>query len=168
MSENKAEITFNDRLIEILATGLYFGKSPKAPGTVGTLWGIPLAWGLVKTGPFLYMGATVLLAVAGIFIAQHHENRLGVHDSGEIVFDEIVGFLITMVWIPLTWQSLLAGFVLFRILDAAKPPPIKQVDQRIQGGLGVMADDIVAGIIANVLLQIMYMQTSWLGIQWAA
>ena len=79
--------------------------------------------------------------------------------------DEVVGFLITMVWLPLTWQSLLLGFVLFRFFDIVKPPPIRQLDQHVKGGFGVMIDDIAAGLISSVILQIIYTQTSWLGVQ---
>jgi phosphatidylglycerophosphatase A len=87
------------------------------------------------------------------------------HDSKEIVIDEVVGFLITMTWLPLTWQSLVAGFVVFRFLDIVKPPPIRQLDRKVPGGFGVMVDDVAAGIIGSILLQFVYNHTNWLGVQ---
>mgnify|MGYP001609036609 CR=1 FL=1 len=86
-------------------------------------------------------------------------------DSKEIVIDEVVGFLITMAWVPLTWQSAVIGFCLFRFFDIVKPPPIRQLDKKIPGGFGVMIDDIAAGIISSILMQLIYNQTNWLGIQ---
>jgi phosphatidylglycerophosphatase A len=153
------------KLIEVLATGFYLGRLPKAPGTFGTLLGIPLAIGLFYLGAYGYMFATISVIVGSILIAHLHEQTLGTHDSSEIVIDEVAGFLVTMTWLPLTWQSFVVGFVLFRILDATKPFPINLIDEKIKGGLGVVADDIVAGVIANILLQVVYTQTDWLGVQ---
>ena len=76
-----------------------------------------------------------------------------------------MGFLITMTWLPITWQSLVLGFIIFRFLDIVKPPPIGLLDRRVKGGLGVMIDDIAAGIIGSLILQMVYTQTSWLGVQ---
>ena len=87
------------------------------------------------------------------------------HDSKEIVIDEVAGFLITMTWLPMTWQSVVIGFILFRFFDIVKPPPIRQLDKKIQGGVGVMIDDIAAGIISNFILQILFTYTLILGSQ---
>jgi phosphatidylglycerophosphatase A len=109
----------------------------------------------------------VVLALIGLGIvaAQAYESQAGVHDSKEIVIDEVVGFLITMTWLPVTWQSALIGFIVFRFFDILKPPPIRQLDQKVQGGFGVMVDDIVAGIIGSIIMQILYNHTNWLGSQ---
>ena len=141
------------------------GKFPKAPGTVGTLATIPLWYLLAQAGPIIYMLVTFALIPLGVWAAQAYEDFSGRHDSKEIVIDEVVGFLITMTWLPLTWQSMLIGFVVFRVLDIAKPPPIRQLDQKVKGGFGVMVDDIAAGIIGSILMQLIYKHTNWLGMQ---
>lgn len=148
-----------------LATFFGVGKISKAPGTLATLATIPLWYVLSQLGPYVYMGITFLLFPLGVWAAQAYENHMGVHDSKEIVIDEVVGFLITMTWLPLTWQSVVLGFCLFRFFDIVKPPPIRQLDQKIQGGFGVMVDDVAAGLISSILMQIIYNQTNWLGIQ---
>lgn len=153
------------KFLSLVATFFGIGKSPKAPGTVATVATIPIWWLLSQLGIFTYMGVTVLLAWLGIFAAQAYENQSKEKDSSAIVIDEVVGFLITMAWLPMTWQSVLAGFVLFRVLDIYKPFPIRQLDKKIPGGFGVMVDDIAAGIIGSIILQFIYTQTNWLGAQ---
>ncbi|WP_413586259.1 phosphatidylglycerophosphatase A [Bdellovibrio sp. HCB274] len=148
-----------------LATFFGVGLSPKAPGTVATVATIPLVLLLNWTGPLIYMVVTVVLLVAGIFAAQAYEDAKGGHDHSEIVIDEVVGFLIAMVWMPLTWQAILIGFVLFRLLDITKPLFIGYLDKKIQGGLGVMVDDVAAGIVVSLIMQFLYTQTNWLGAQ---
>ena len=154
-----------NRLVEIFATYFYVGKIPKAPGTWGTLAALPLWYGLSFLNPLWYMTVVFILVLSSIFICQIYEKNTESHDSKEIVIDEVVGFLITMTWLPVTWQSAVFGFVVFRFLDILKPPPIRQLDQKVQGGVGVVIDDVAAGILANILLQIVYNQTGWLGAQ---
>jgi len=149
----------------MFATFFYAGCSPKAPGTVGTLATIPLWYLLAQLSILPYMVIVFILSIVGILVAQAYEGMVQKHDSKEIVIDEVVGFLITMTWLPLTWQSVVFGFILFRFFDIVKPPPIRQLDKKIGGGVGVMVDDIAAGIICNIILQIVYAQTSWLGAQ---
>ncbi len=153
------------KILLLIATFFNIGKFPKAPGTVATLATIPIWWALWHAGPLIYMIVTLLLFPIGVMAAQAYESQSSVHDSKEIVIDEVVGFLITMVWLPMTWQSVLFGFVIFRFLDIVKPPPIRQLDQKIPGGLGVMLDDVAAGVIGSVILQLIYTQTNWLGVQ---
>lgn len=141
------------------------GLSPKAPGTVATLATIPIYWLLFQTGPIIYMISLLLLIPLGIAASEVYEQDKGGHDHPEIVIDEVVGFLITMVWLPMTWQAIVIGFVLFRVLDITKPLLIGYLDKKVQGGLGVMLDDIAAGIIASFIMQLLYTQTSWLGAQ---
>jgi phosphatidylglycerophosphatase A len=148
-----------------LATFFGVGKLPKGPGTWGTLATIPLVILLSKAGPLVYMTFTVLLVPLGIIAAEIYTREHNVKDAPEIVIDEVIGFLIAMTWIPQTWQAYFAGFVLFRFLDILKPPPIRYFDKRVPGGLGVVMDDVVAGIMANIFLQVIYAQTPWLGIQ---
>jgi phosphatidylglycerophosphatase A len=153
------------RIVESLATGLYLGKIPFAPGTWGTLLGIPLAWVLMKTGPVPYMVIAVVLVLFASVIAELHERYTKAHDPKEIVIDEIVGYVIAITWLPQTWQSYLAAFIAFRFFDILKPPPIRQIDQKIEGGLGTVLDDVAAGLAANIILQIVATQTTWLGVQ---
>ena len=141
------------------------GKSPKAPGTVATLATIPLWYVMSFLNPMLYMLLVLGLIGLGIVAAQAYEAHSGQHDSKEIVIDEVVGYLITMTWLPVTWQSAVIGFLVFRFFDIVKPPPIRQLDRKVQGGFGVMVDDIVAGIIGSIVMQVVYNQTNWLGSQ---
>ena len=156
-----------ERVVEFLATGFYSGKMPKAPGTAGTVVAVPIVVGLSSVlNPINYMAVTFVAVIAAIFISQLHENAKGVHDSQEIVIDEIVGYMVAMVWLPMTWQSLLIGFVLFRLFDALKPFPINVIDEKIGGGVGVVVDDVAAGIATNFLMQILFVNTTVLGVQW--
>lgn len=148
-----------------LATLFGVGFLPKGPGTWGTLFTLPLFMLLFWAGPFVYMLFTVLLLPVGILAAQTYEDDVGGHDHKEIVIDEVLGFLIAMTWLPMTWQSLLAGFLLFRVLDIFKPFPISYLDKKVPGGLGVVIDDVVAGLIVNLVLQYVYQHTMWLGEQ---
>lgn len=163
---NFVNIVFEmNRLLLLIATFFNIGRISKAPGTVATAATIPLWWALSQLGPLIYMAVVLLLIPLGIMAAKAYEAQSSEHDAKEIVIDEVVGFLITMVWLPLTWQSLVLGFIIFRFLDIVKPPPIRQLDQRVKGGFGVMIDDIAAGLIGSVILQMIYTQTSWLGVQ---
>lgn len=151
--------------LEKLAVFFGVGLSPKAPGTVATAATIPLVLILNWAGPIFYMLSILVLLPVGILAAEFYEQDKGGHDHKEIVIDEVVGFLITMVWLPMTWQAILIGFVLFRLLDITKPLFIGYLDKKIQGGLGVMVDDIAAGIVASLIMQFLYSHTNWLGSQ---
>lgn len=151
--------------LTLIATWFYVGKIPKAPGTWATFATLPLALGLNSAGPILYMAIIFVILVVGIIAADFYEKQTSVADNSEIVIDEVVGFLITMLWLPPTWQAYLVGFALFRFLDILKPFPIGFLDKRVKGGMGIMIDDLVAGIIANVVLQQLYTHTSFLGSQ---
>lgn len=157
--------TYLEKAAEFIATGAYVGRSPKAPGTVATFATIPLVWLLFQTGEIVYMIATGLVVLLGIGASYIYEQVHKSHDDGAIVIDEVAGFLITMTWLPMTWQALVCGFFLFRFLDILKPFPIGYLDRKIPGGVGVMADDVLAGIVANVILQFLLANTSFLGVQ---
>ncbi len=153
------------KILCLLATYFNIGKFPKAPGTVATIATIPIWFLLWHAGPVIYMIVTLLLFPLGVMAAHAYETYSQTHDAKEIVIDEVVGFLITMTWLPLTWQSLVLGFIIFRFLDIVKPPPIRQLDRKVPGGLGVMIDDVAAGLIGSLIMQTIYTQTSWLGVQ---
>ncbi|MGF1738339.1 phosphatidylglycerophosphatase A [Photobacterium satsumensis] len=136
-----------------LATGFGSGLSPIIPGTMGTVAAIPL-YLLMAQLPFTaYLVITVVAALIGITICQKTSDDMGVHDHGSIVWDEFVGFWITMAIAPVvSWQWVLAGFVLFRFFDMVKPWPISWLDKHVHGGLGIMVDDILAGFMAMIAL----------------
>lgn len=140
------------KVVLFLAQGFGSGRAPVAPGTFGTLPGVVLALALLPTPLPVYIGITVLLLAVGIPLCGEAAIALGRKDPPSVVWDEIVGMLVTMTAVPLSLTSLLAGFALFRLFDIWKPWPIGWVDRRVQGGLGIMLDDIIAGVMACLLL----------------
>ena len=136
-----------------LAFGLGSGLSPIAPGTLGTLAAIPLYYLMTGLSLPVYCGMATGLFLIGITICQRCEQRLAIRDHGGIVWDEIVGYLITMIAVPPSWQTIGLGFMLFRLFDILKPWPIRWLDRQVHGGLGVMLDDAVAGLFAALCLQ---------------
>ncbi|NQZ22341.1 MAG: phosphatidylglycerophosphatase A [Colwellia sp.] len=134
--------------IHFLALGFGSGLLPKAPGTYGTLAAIPLYLLLATLSTPYYLFIVIIMTIAGIYICGKAAKDSGVHDHGAIVWDEIVGYLITMFMMPTTWQSIVVGFILFRVFDIFKPWPISFVDKNLHGGLGIMVDDVLAGLAA--------------------
>lgn len=148
--------------IHLLATGFGSGLAPMIPGTIGTLAAVPLYYLLVWISPILLWGAILLGAIAGVYICQKTSDDMQVHDHGSIVWDEFVGFWITMLLVPsLSWQPILVGFILFRLFDMLKPWPICWFDKKVHGGLGIMLDDVIAGIISMLLLWIGHAYFAW-------
>jgi len=135
-----------------LAFGFGFGLVPRAPGTVGTLVAVPFAWMLKGLGPWFHLLVVALLFYLGVQICTRVGDRLGVDDYGGIVFDEMVGYWLAVTLLPSSWFWLLAGFAAFRLLDITKPWPIDWLEGRLTGGLGVMADDILAAVYAMILV----------------
>jgi len=136
-----------------LAFGFGSGLAKKMPGTLGTVAAIPLYWVLQLMNDWVYLAATIISVIAGITICDQAAKKLQVHDYGGIVWDEVAGFLITMCWLPFSWQNLLVGFALFRLLDIVKPWPIRWLDKHVEGGFGIMLDDVVAGIFAALVVR---------------
>ncbi|PID34355.1 MAG: phosphatidylglycerophosphatase A [Thiotrichales bacterium] len=149
--------------LHFLAFGFGSGLSPKAPGTMGTLAAIPLYLLLVQL-PFAYYVLVLVVAiVVGIWLCGESARLLGVHDHGGIVWDEFVGFWLTMLIAPAGWVWVVVGFALFRLFDIWKPWPIRIIDRKVEGGLGIMLDDILAGIYALVVLQALaFIAGNWL------
>lgn len=137
-----------------LAFGFGSGLMPKAPGTWGTVAALPLYILLSHycTWP-VYLIVTVLATLLGVRICDTVSRELGVHDFSGIVWDEIVGYLWTMFLVPVGWKWMLLGFILFRLFDIWKPQPIRYLDARIKGGLGIVVDDLVAALFAWLVLQ---------------
>lgn len=140
--------------VHFLAFGFGSGLSPKAPGTAGTLAAIPLYLLLVQLPLLGYLLAVCLIALAGIWLCGESSRRLGVHDHGGIVWDEFAGFFVTMIAAPSGWMWIGLGFALFRLFDIWKPWPVRVADRHIHGGLGIMLDDLLAGVYAWLVLQV--------------
>lgn len=153
---NKAPASVFRNPVHFLAFGLGSGAAPVAPGTFGTLAAVPLYLLLAQLSLPLYLLALVLAFGLGIWLCERTSRDLGVHDHGGIVWDEFVGFWLTMTVAPPGWQWLLAGFLLFRLFDILKPFPIGYFDRQVHGGLGIMLDDAIAGSFAWFVLQAAY------------
>ncbi|MBL4772198.1 MAG: phosphatidylglycerophosphatase A [Alcanivoracaceae bacterium] len=134
------------------AFGFGSGLSPFAPGTLGTLAAIPLYLILVQLSWPMYAWLVFIAFVVGIKLCDVTGGRLGIHDYGGIVWDEFVGFWITMFLIPFTWQNVMIGFFIFRFFDIIKPYPIGWLDKKVSGGFGVMIDDVLAGIYSMLVM----------------
>jgi len=140
------------RLALVLATGFGSGYSPFAPGTAGSAVGLLFVWAmsyLDLTGQVvLTLGVTGVSMIAADLVAK----SMGLKDPGLIVADEIAGMMVTMIAIPLSPKSLVLGFILFRVMDVVKPPPARQFE-RFKGGVGIVADDLMAGVYAQIALR---------------
>lgn len=146
-----ARTVFTDP-VHLLAFGFGLGLVPVAPGTAGTLLGVLLAWLALDLSLAMQIGVAVAMFLAGIWICGNSSQRLGQNDPGGIVWDEITAMYITLLVAPATITGWLAAFVLFRLFDIAKPWPIRDLDHRMGGGLGIMLDDLVAALYAAILL----------------
>jgi len=138
--------------VHFLAFGFGAGLAPRAPGTAGTLIAVPIELMLRTLGLGSRIAVVVAVCVIGFWICGESARRLGEHDHPGIVWDEIAGYLLTMLAAPPGWPWVVAGFALFRLFDILKPWPIRELDHGIGGGTGIMLDDIVAGLFAGALL----------------
>lgn len=136
-----------------IAFGFGAGLSPLAPGTAGTLAAIPLYLVLQDLSPLGYLLVLAVFFLIGLWACDKTAHELGGGDPGAIVWDEILGYLVTMALAPPGWIWILLGFVLFRLIDILKPWPIGKLDQRVKGGIGILLDDIAAGVMAWGLMQ---------------
>jgi phosphatidylglycerophosphatase A len=143
-----------NRFISILATGFGVGYSPIAPGTLGTLVAIPVYYFLSEIPSPLYEITLVGFFFLAVWVSQTAEIFFGKKDDQRIVIDEMMGFLITMLWVPKTILLIILGFSLFRLFDILKPFPIRHLEKRVKGGLGIVLDDVMAGVYANVVLHL--------------
>jgi len=152
-SEWLARVNLN-KASHLLAFGFGSGLAKWMPGTFGSAAAIPVVLLLSLFPLWLFIALTLISCVAGIWICQQAADDLQTHDHPAIVWDEFAGMFITFIAVPITWQNLLLGFVLFRIFDILKPWPIGWADSKVSGGLGIMLDDIIAGLFALGLLQL--------------
>lgn len=151
------------RPTHFLGFGFGSGLLPHMPGTMGSLAAIPVVVLMSHLALAPYLGLTVLASVLGVFICQKVSDDLGVHDHGAIVWDEIVGMMIVFIAIPISWHSLLLGFILFRFFDIVKPWPISYLDKNVHGGLGIMVDDLLAGVMSLGALHGIYAAMKFYG-----
>lgn len=140
-----------DKIAEILATFFFVGKSPKAPGTMGSLAALPFAWALWQLPLPAAWGLVLLTFLLGTWASARVVQSSGVQDNQTIVIDEVVGIFVASAAASLWWHFL-GAFLLFRFFDILKPGPVGWADRKIKGGLGVMVDDLVAGILAGAIL----------------
>ncbi len=141
-------------LILFFATNAGLGLSRVAPGTVGTLAGIPCFYLLAPLSPPAYALAWLALTIAACWICGAAGRHYGIVDDGRIVIDELVGYLVAVAFLPFTWITALLGFLFFRFFDILKPFPASWFDRRMKNGAGVVLDDVVAGIYAAVALRV--------------
>ena len=147
----------SQKMIMLAATGGYAGYAPVVPGTFGTVVGLLPAFLLSLVGSCSISSVLlVLFVLLSIRISDRAEQILGTVDPGCIVIDEIAGIMVTLWCLPFNWPTVLAGFVFFRCLDMIKPFPIRYVERRLSGGLGIVADDVVAGVAAHIVLRIVF------------
>ncbi len=142
-------------LVVFLATGCFTGFLPKMPGTWGTFAAIPLVILSHRLTSITQPVVAVVFVTFAAYIAGRAEILFEDRDARPIVIDEMVGFLITLLWLPLNFLTLCLGFFLFRLFDIVKPPPISTVEKRLHGGWGIVLDDVLAGIFANVTLRLL-------------
>ena len=148
-------MNFREKTVMFLATGFYVGNSPLAPGTFGSLIGLPLCFLLAANPLPVAIILAILIIFFAIWIANAAEKILRKNDPGCIVIDEIAGMVVTLIGLPFNLTTALIGFIIFRFFDILKPFPIRTLDKHLSGGIGVVADDVVAGIFSNVIVRIL-------------
>jgi phosphatidylglycerophosphatase A len=146
-----------NRFFLLIATGFGVGYSPIAPGTLGTLVAIPIYYFLSEIPSPLYEITLIGFLFLSVWISENTERFFRRKDDQRIVIDEIIGFLITMLWVPKTVPFIIVGFFLFRFFDILKPFPIRRLEKGLKGGYGVVLDDVVAGVYANIILHLVYL-----------
>ncbi|PNV86626.1 MAG: phosphatidylglycerophosphatase A [Desulfobacteraceae bacterium] len=147
--------TRKNDIVVFLATGFFTGFLPTMPGTWGTFAGIPLVIISHRLTSIMQPVVAVVFVTFAAYIAGRAEILFKDRDARPIVIDEMVGFLITLLWLPLNFLTLCLGFFLFRLFDIVKPPPISTVEKRLHGGWGIVLDDVLAGVFANVTLRLL-------------
>ncbi|PHZ59171.1 phosphatidylglycerophosphatase A [Photobacterium leiognathi] len=161
MSTNPKDLLKMSNPWHLLATGFGSGLAKYVPGTMGTLAAIPFYLLLAQLPFGWYLVAVLVAALIGVKICTITSGDMKVHDHGSIVWDEFVGFWITMAIAPtVSWQWVFTGFILFRFFDMVKPWPISWLDKHVKGGFGIMVDDILAGFMAMIALWVV---GYWLG-----
>jgi phosphatidylglycerophosphatase A len=147
-------MNFKQKTVMFLATGCYIGNISFAPGTFGSVFGLFVCFFLSKIDFSIAVLLTLIFILSAIWIAGEAEKILGEEDPGCIVIDEIAGIILTLSGLPFNITSMTAGFLIFRALDIWKPYPIRLLENKFSGGIGIVLDDVVAGILSNVILRV--------------
>ena len=157
MSDKNSPLFSLSNPVHFLALGFGSGLLRPAPGTWGTLVAVPLflAFDLLDLPLLGQMFCIGIGFVVGIYLCSKTANDVGVADHSAIVWDEIIGFFIAMLAVPVTAVNVVLAFLLFRLFDIVKPWPIRWVDKSVHGGFGIMLDDVLAGIMALAVLQLL-------------
>jgi len=145
---------FRDRAVLFLATGFFVGTVPFAPGTFGSIIGLPVCFLISRLNIYLSVIWTLLFIIFAIWVAAAALKILKKEDPAEIVIDEIAGLIVTFVGLPFTLKTAIAGFIIFRAFDILKPFPIRTLEEKVAGGPGVVLDDVMAGIYGNIVLRL--------------
>lgn len=143
------------RFILLLATGLGAGRIPHLPGTAGTAVGVIFYLLLRALSPLIYNVTLVAFIFLAAWVATVAATLLGEHDPQKVVIDEVAGFLVTMAFVPFSWWTVVAGFILFRLFDIWKPFPCRWIERKVPAGWGIVGDDLMAGVYANLCLVIL-------------
>ena len=148
-------MNFKQKSVMFLATGCFIGNISFAPGTFGSILGLPLCFLLSKIDLSVAVPLTIIFVFFAIWIAQGAGKILKAEDPGCIVIDEIAGLMITFIGLPFNIISAVAGFLIFRVLDILKPYPIRFFERKLSGGIGIVMDDVAAGICSNIILRVL-------------
>jgi phosphatidylglycerophosphatase A len=138
--------------VTLTATSFGAGFMPGMPGHTGTLTAVAMAWGLAHAPAWVFGLALLFIIALGTIASELWGQSTGVPDDQRIVIDEVAGYLATLMFVPRSWPNLVVAFFLFRLLDVWKPGPVGKADRTLSGGVGVMADDLVAGVIGAVIM----------------
>ena len=145
---------FRERAVLFLATGFFIGTVPFAPGTFGSIIGLPICFLISRLDILIALICAVLFILFAIWMAGAAEKALKKKDAGEIVIDEIAGLIVTFMGIPFTLKTVIVGFIIFRAFDILKPFPIRLIEKKVAGGPGIVFDDVLAGLYANLILRL--------------
>lgn len=140
----------------IIATVFFIGYIPFAPGTVTSAFAMAFLWFLKPSDAFILF-ILILSFISGIFASKKVQEQSQKKDPSFVVIDEFTGYLTAVIFLPFSFKNLFVGFILFRFFDILKPPPIRQIESRTKGGFSIMIDDIIAGLMTNLLLRILLM-----------
>ena len=149
-------MSFAEKFILFSATGAGSGRAPFAPGTFGTLAGIPVVLLFLVIPPSMQVFFTLVVVLFAIWVSDRAEKLIGQKDPGCIVIDEIAGFTVAMAGIHVSVLSVVSGFLIFRVFDIIKPFPVRFFERNFHGGAGVVLDDVAAGLFSTILLQIFF------------
>ena len=153
---------FRERAVFFVATGFFIGTVPFAPGTFGSLIGLPLCFLLSRLNLLQSLIFILVFILFAIGIASAAEKIIKQKDPGQIVIDEIAGLMVTLAGLPFNLKTVIAGFIIFRVFDILKPFPIRILEKRVGGGSGIVLDDVLAGVYGNLLVRLVISITNFI------